>query len=91
MAQIDKQRAMKIVKKLKAILLTSKGAHDKYGVYVNDKLVCSFGIRRSSSKSCGHGHIPTEIFVSPHQAQELADCTMSLAQWVSHITSNGHV
>ena len=76
--QITKELALKIVAKLEAQFITTRSsAHDEYGVFHNDQMIASFGVRRSSTKNKGHDHIPTELGVGPHFAKDLARCPKS--------------
>ena len=76
--QITKELALKIVAKLKAQSITTRSdEHDEYGVFHNDQMVTSFGVRRSSRKDKGHDHIPTDLGVGPSFAKQLAWCPKS--------------
>ena len=65
MAIITKELALKIVKKLKAKVVTRAKPHDIALVDHEGKMVASFGIRRGSRKDQGHDHIPHQIFLRP--------------------------
>jgi hypothetical protein len=80
---VTKEIAEKIAAKLGAVCNSKKNRpHDLYHVYHNGSLVTSFGIRRSSRKDQGHGHIPRALYVTPHQAQQLGQCSMSKDEWI---------
>lgn len=84
--QITKELAVKIVSKLEAVELTTRGAaHDIYGVYHEDVLVARFGIRRGSRKDAGHDHIPGELGVSVGFARLLAQCPKSRDDYLRQI------
>ncbi|TWT58884.1 hypothetical protein KOR42_22710 [Thalassoglobus neptunius] len=92
--QITKELAVKIQKKLGAVILTSKNgkknkAHDIYVIFHKEKAVARFGIRRGSEKDKGHDHIPGDLSVSPHFAKELGQCTKSKAEWIEEATNKG--
>jgi len=73
--QITKELALKIVRKLEAVDVSDSGdEHDTYFVYHDNRVVASFGIRRSSKKDMGHDHIPRELHVGAHFAKLLARC-----------------
>lgn len=75
---ITKERALQIVKKLKAVDESpSNAAHQKWCVYHDGKLVAHFGVRRGSSKDEGHDHVQKSLNVSTGFAKELAICTKS--------------
>jgi hypothetical protein len=75
-AQITKELAIKIAKKLEAVNESDPGdEHDMYAVYHNDRLVAAFGVRRSSQRDKGHDHIPRELHVGPNFAKQLGQCT----------------
>jgi hypothetical protein len=87
--RIDKEHARKIVKKLGADVQTGRKAHDLARVVVDGVLVTTFGIRRGSSKSLGHGHIAHDLFLSPHDTIRLANCPMSREEWVRRMRAAG--
>ena len=91
MAVITKELALKIVKKLKAKVVTRAKPHDIALVNHEGKMVASFGIRRGSRKDQGHDHIPHQIFLRPRQARKLGLCPMSREEWISIITEKGKV
>ncbi len=72
--------------KLKAEAITTRSAvHDEYAVFHNDRMVSSFGIRRSSQKNKGHDHIPTELGVGPNFAKQLGQCPKSRDDFLRRI------
>ena len=84
--QITKELALKILSKLKAEAITIRSdVHDVYGVFHNDQMVKSFGVRRSSQKNKGHDHIPTELGVGPNFAKQLAQCPKSRDDFLRRI------
>lgn len=89
MAIITKELAIKIVKKLKADVVTRRKAHDIALVYHEGKMVADFGIRRGSNKELAHDHIPEDIFLRPSETRLLAQCPMSREDWVKIITEKG--
>jgi hypothetical protein len=87
MPPINKQHAKSIARKLKAVVDTSGGAHDIAYIYNDDgKLLASFGIRRGSKKSLGHGHIPNDLSLNRLDTLRLANCPMSREDWLERIT-----
>ena len=89
--EITKQLAVRIAKKLRAKLLSTRGAHDLMGVFHNEILVATFGIRRGSEKDKGHDHVPKEIRVSTRFAKELGICTKSREEWIAEMIAQGHI
>ena len=74
--QITKELSLKIAKKLDAVDVSEPGdEHDTWAVFHGEKLVATFGIRRSSQKNKGHDHVPHELQVGPNFARQLAQCT----------------
>lgn len=82
------EHAEKITQKLKAAI-RYKASHDLAVVEYEGKRIAQFGIRRGSRKDQGHDHISTSIHVSPHEALLLAQCPMSLDDWVKRMKEKG--
>lgn len=84
--QITKELAIKIAKKLEATNVSDSGdEHDTYAVFHKDKLVATFGIRRSSQKNRGHDHIPKELQIGPNFAKQLGQCTKQKPEYLQRI------
>jgi hypothetical protein len=84
--QITKELAIKIVGKLQAVNESESGdEHDTYVVYHEQRIVSSFGIRRSSRKNKGHDHIPKELGVGPSFAKLLGQCPKSKTDYLVRI------
>ena len=77
------------MKKLKAKVTTYRKAHDLAQVFYKGELIVQFGIRRGSSKDTGHGHLPEDLSLTPHQVLELARCPLSYEAWVSLMQEKG--
>jgi hypothetical protein len=58
-------------------------------VFYRGELIVQFGIRRGSSKDIGHGHLPEDLSLTPHQVLELARCPLSYDEWVSLMREKG--
>jgi len=82
MANITRELALVIAKKLKAQIVKTTKAHDIAAVYHKDKLIAHFGIRRGSRKDLGHDHIPQQIFLRAREARLLGQCPLSREGWV---------
>lgn len=81
--ELTREHADKIVGKLKAQVEKGlRSGHDIATVYHNGVPVLSFGIRRSSSKDTGHGHLTEDLFLSAHHVKRLANCPMTVEEWV---------
>ncbi len=91
MAIITKELALKIVKKLKAKVVTRPKPHDIALVNHEGKMVASFGIRRGSRNDQGHDHIPEQIFLRPRQARELGQCPIYREDWIKIIKEKGMI
>ena len=83
---ITKEDAETIASKLGAEDDPRKGRpHELKRIYVDGKLVASFGISRASQRNKGHGHIPKLLKISPAKTAELAACTYNLDDWVEDL------
>jgi hypothetical protein len=82
MAQITKELASKICRKLDAQLLKD-GAHQRGGVFHKEVLIGTIGIRHGSNKDQSHDHIPKELNLSPHFTRELGICTKSRDEYLN--------
>ncbi len=87
---LTREDAEKITAKLKATI-RHKSNHDLAVIEYQGKRIAQFGIRRGSRKDQGHGHIPTSIHLSPHEALLLAQCPMSLDDWISKMRDKGFI
>ncbi len=91
MANITKELAIQIAKKLKAKMEKNRRAHDIAVVEHEGKLIAQFGIRRGSRKSMGHDHIPSQIHVSARDARLLGECPLSRSDWIKIVTEKGRL
>ena len=90
MAQITKQHALAIARKLKATKSEkSSRIHDLMDVCEQGILLASFGIRRGSKKDLGHDHIPSDLHIGPRDARRLAQCPLSRDGWLSILKDKG--
>ena len=90
MAQITKQLATRIVKKLSAnVISRPRSPHDWAQIEHEGQVVAGFGIRRGSRKDLGHDHIPSQLYVSPRQAKLLGQCPMTKQQWLTVMREKG--
>lgn len=80
--------ALKIARKLHATINRDGKAHDLALIWHNGKVVASFGIRRGS-KDLGHDHVPAMLHLRANQAKQLAQCTMSEADWITVMREGG--
>jgi hypothetical protein len=86
---ITKELAEKIAKKLDAkIDKRSNRAHDIALIYYEGRLIADFGIRRGS-RDLGHDHVPGNIFLRPHQARLLGQCTINKDGWLEIVRQKG--
>ena len=77
-----------IARKLNAIIKPKSRRHKIAVIRLNGKEVGRFGIRRGSG-DLGHDYVPRQIRVSNQQAQELADCTLYLADYALILRQTG--
>ena len=50
--------------------------HKHYELFVDDKLITSFGVCRAS-KDKGHGHLPHQLYITQKQCRDLSKCPLS--------------
>lgn len=84
---VTKQHALDIVRKLgaKLVLQKKQRPHDLYAVYEDGLLIAKFGVRRGSNKEQGHDHIPSQLYVGPKDARDLAQCPLSREEWIQKL------
>jgi hypothetical protein len=88
--ELTREHADKIVRKLKAKVEKSlRSGHDLATIYYEDEAILSFGIRRSSSKDAGHGHLTEDLLLPAFQVQRLANCPMTYDEWVGRMKEKG--
>jgi hypothetical protein len=51
--------------------------------------IVSYGIRRGSRKDQGHDFLPRQLHLSSHHARRLADCPMSLKEYIGVLQEKG--
>jgi hypothetical protein len=51
-------------------------SHRYYRLFVDQKLVARFGVRRAS-KEKGHGHLPRDLHITQKQCRELSECPLT--------------
>jgi len=85
---ITKEHALKIAKKLKAII-REEGAHAYAEIFHEERLIAWFGIRRGSEKDKGHDHIQKDLYVNGYQAKMLAACPLTREQWLGILSEKG--
>jgi hypothetical protein len=56
--------------------------------YHHDIIVACFGIRRGSGEQ-GHGHIPGQLHLGPHETKRLAECSLSTDEWIEKMREKG--
>lgn len=86
---LNKTHALRIADKLEATITKKTNAHDIAKVFHNGRLLAKFGIRRGSKKDQGHGHIPKELYMSPHDCMELAICRIQREEWLQMLRDQG--
>ena len=87
---ITKELALKIVRKLKASLITAKSkAHDLYEVEYRGLVVAFISIRRGSAKDLGHDYISKDLHISTGNARRLAQCPLSRDGYMALLREQG--
>jgi len=76
----NQKHALTIAKKLGCAFREGK-AHQYADLFVQGKLIVSFGIRRAS-REVGHGHIPRDLNITQKQSRDLHDCTLSKEEYL---------
>ena len=90
MAGINKEDAEIITKKLEGEKREKRGKkHVIVQIYHNGILIAHYGISRSSNRNSGHGHIPSQIHVSPRQAQLISQCHWYRNDWLEELERKG--
>jgi hypothetical protein len=87
---LNKDHAEAIARKLKAVMIAGR-RHDLAVVKHNGQTIAQFGIRRGSRRDQGHDYIPGQIHVTRRQALLLAQCPMSLEEWIDIMRQKGHI
>jgi hypothetical protein len=87
--ELTREHADKIVKKLKAEVDRTQRNHDIATVYYEGAAVLAFNLRRSSSKDTGHGHLTEDLFLPVYQVKRLANCPMTVDEWVTRMREKG--
>lgn len=90
-ANITKQHAVKIVKKLGAELARRGKRHNQYLVRHGDVVIAHFGVSRSPQKDKGQDHIPDAIHLGPHDTLLLGQCPYSRNDWLKHMREKGYL
>jgi hypothetical protein len=92
-AIISKQLALAIADKLgaKASATKKQRPHDLYTIYEEGACIAMFGVRRGSKKEAGHDHVPRQLFVTPKDARDLAQCPMTREQWITKLREKGKI
>ncbi len=83
----DATHAEAIAAKLGARVERQRRSHSIVKVTYGNVYVAQYGIRRDTST--GHDYIPAQLQVTPHQCAQLAQCTMSAAQYWDILRSKG--
>lgn len=88
---LTKEHALKIKRKLKAKITQAKKnrPHELAVIYLEDKLIASFGIRRGSNKHLPHDHIPASLHLQPNECLRLAQCSITREEWLRSLKARG--
>lgn len=74
--------------KLKAVYEEGRN-HTIAIFYYKGARILSFGIRRGSRKDQGHDYLPRQLHLTPRHTRRLADCPMSLREYVGLLKNKG--
>jgi hypothetical protein len=55
--------------------------HNYYELFVDDKLITKFGVRRAS-KEKGHGHLPRELHITQKHCRDLSECPLAKDEYL---------
>ena len=83
--EISQQDAKKIATKLKADIQPGS-KHKIVSVKYDDKVVARYGIRHANK---GHGHVPSQLYVSMTEAKNLAKCTLDKDSYFKILKGKG--
>lgn len=84
---LTQREAQAIARKLDAEI--KKGAkHDQAIIRYANRIVARYGIRRAS-KAVGHSYIPKQLFISPQQALDLAQCPLDKDEYFEILRKKG--
>jgi len=87
---LTRDDAEAIARKLQAEVRSGR-KHDIATIKHNGLTIAHFGIRRGSRRDLGHDYIPGQIHVSLQQAARLAQCPMSLEDWIDVMRQKGYI
>jgi hypothetical protein len=87
---LTKDHAEAIAKKLNASFQDGS-KHPLAIIEYEGRRIGQFGIRRGSRRDQGHDHIPSSIHVRPRDALLLAQCPMSLEDWIKQMKDKGFI
>lgn len=90
MAQITKELALSIAKKLKATIEPGS-KHDFALIYYEGKLIAQFGIRRGANKEIGHDFIPSQIYLNTNKTKLLGQCPFTYEDWLLIMHEKGKI
>jgi hypothetical protein len=87
---ITKELAVKIVRKLSAAPIPSRGrAHDLYEVRYRGRVVAVISLRRGSEKDQGHDHLPRDLHLSPNRTKLLGQCPFTQDDYFQALRGQG--
>ncbi len=82
-----REHGVAIAKKLKADI-QKDGKHEQVIVRYGDSIVARYGLRRAS-RAVGHDFIPRQLYVSPRQAKDLAQCSLDRDSYFTLLRDKG--
>lgn len=82
-AKVTIEHVGKIIKKLKAKKSSQKSQHHKhYDIIKDGVIVLTFGVSHTPKKGKPQSHLPDQLYLSTFQTKQLADCNISLDEYL---------
>ena len=63
-------------------------AHKYYELFINDRLITRFGVRRASREK-GHWHLPRELHLTQKQCRDLSVCPLTKEEYLELLKEKG--
>jgi hypothetical protein len=89
-AQVTREHADKIIRKLKAKPSSRTSTHHKhYDVLVDDQVVLTFGVSHTAKKGKPQSHLPADLHLNAYNTKELANCNLTADQYIEILARQG--
>ena len=90
MPNITRDHVNSLIVKLDATVERGR-KHDIVVVRVEGLRIGQFGIGRGSNKSKSYNYVPGQLYVTPLQCAELAECSLTVEEWVAILKEKGRL